>query len=137
MKLRTTLVLTCLSLNSTLAHAQLAIDWYTIDCGGGTSAGGSFSVSGTIGQPDVGDQAGGALQVSGGFWPGAGAAPTCYANCDGTTTAPILNINDFQCFINLYAAGNPYANCDGSTSPPTLNVNDFQCFLNKFAAGCS
>jgi hypothetical protein len=30
-----------------------------------------------------------------------------------------------------------YANCDNSTVPPILNVNDFQCFLNKFAVGCT
>ncbi len=30
-----------------------------------------------------------------------------------------------------------YANCDGSTTPPVLNVLDFTCFLNRFAAGCS
>ena len=30
-----------------------------------------------------------------------------------------------------------YPNCDLSTATPILNVNDFQCFLNKFAAGCS
>jgi len=29
-----------------------------------------------------------------------------------------------------------YANCDGSTVPPILNVADFTCFLQKFAAGC-
>jgi hypothetical protein len=60
----------------------------------------------------------------------------CYANCDGSTVAPILNANDFQCFLNRFAAGDHYANCDGSTVPPVLNVNDFQCFLNAFAAGC-
>ena len=31
-----------------------SIDWYTIDGGGGTSTGGVYSVSGTIGQPDAG-----------------------------------------------------------------------------------
>jgi hypothetical protein len=30
-----------------------------------------------------------------------------------------------------------YANCDGSSVPPILNANDFACFLNKYAAGCS
>ena len=30
-----------------------------------------------------------------------------------------------------------YANCDGSTSQPILNVNDFICFQAKFAAGCT
>ena len=60
----------------------------------------------------------------------------CYANCDGSTLAPLLNVNDFICFNNLYATGSSLANCDGSTLTPILNVNDFTCFLNKFAAGC-
>jgi hypothetical protein len=65
-----------------------------------------------------------------------GPAP-CYANCDGSTTAPVLNVGDFTCFLQKYAAGDPYANCDQSTTPPVLNVGDFTCFLQKFAAGCS
>lgn len=60
----------------------------------------------------------------------------CYANCDGSTTAPVLNVNDFVCFLNRFAAANPYANCDESTASPVLNVLDFACFLNRFAAGC-
>jgi hypothetical protein len=63
--------------------------------------------------------------------------PPCLANCDGSTTAPVLNVNDFACFLNLFAQGGWQANCDGSTTPPILNVNDFACFLNAFAAGCS
>jgi WD40 repeat protein len=65
------------------------------------------------------------------------AAPaSCYANCDGSAAAPVLNVNDFVCFQNRFAAGDSYANCDGSTVTPILNVNDFSCFLNRFAAGC-
>jgi hypothetical protein len=60
----------------------------------------------------------------------------CYANCDGSTVAPILNVLDFNCFLNRYAAGDSYANCDGSTVAPALNVLDFNCFLNRYAAGC-
>jgi hypothetical protein len=60
----------------------------------------------------------------------------CYANCDGSSTPPILNINDFICFNNLFASGDLAANCDGSETPPVLNVNDFSCFLNAYAAGC-
>ena len=60
----------------------------------------------------------------------------CYANCDNSTTAPLLNVLDFGCFLNRFAAGDPYANCDGSTAAPTLNVLDFGCFLDRFAAGC-
>jgi hypothetical protein len=66
---------------------------------------------------------------------GGGPAP-CYANCDGSTTPPILNVNDFICFQGKYAAGDPTANCDGSTTPPILNVNDFICFQGRYAAGC-
>jgi hypothetical protein len=64
-------------------------------------------------------------------------AAACYANCDGSTTAPVLNVLDFTCFLNRFAAGDSYANCDGSTTAPVLNVLDFTCFLNRFAAGCS
>lgn len=63
-------------------------------------------------------------------------AMPCYANCDGSVVPPVLNANDFNCFLNQYAAGDPRANCDGSTSIPVLNANDFNCFLNKFASGC-
>jgi acid phosphatase len=60
----------------------------------------------------------------------------CYANCDGSTAAPVLNVADFSCYLQRFAAGEPYANCDGSTAAPTLNVADFGCFLQRFAAGC-
>ncbi|MBL9032618.1 MAG: hypothetical protein JNM80_13060 [Phycisphaerae bacterium] len=59
-----------------------------------------------------------------------------YANCDRSSTSPILNVMDFICFNNFFAAGHTYANCDGSTAPPVLNVNDFVCFVNRFVAGC-
>jgi hypothetical protein len=61
----------------------------------------------------------------------------CYPNCDGSTGSPLLTANDFQCFINSFAAGASYANCDASTGTPALTANDFQCFINAFAAGCS
>ncbi len=51
------------------ASAQYSIDWFTIDGGGGTSTGGVYSVSGTIGQPDAGGpMTGGSYSLVGGFW---------------------------------------------------------------------
>ena len=51
------------------ARAQTySIDWFTIDGGGGTSTGGVYSGSGTIGQPDAGKMSGGNYSVDGGFW---------------------------------------------------------------------
>ena len=58
---------------------------------------------------------------------------SCYANCDGSTTAPVLNVNDFVCFQTRFAGGETYADCDQSGS---LNVNDFVCFQTRFASGC-
>jgi hypothetical protein len=49
----------------------------------------------------------------------------CYPNCDASTASPVLNVADFICFLNKYAAADPYANCDQSTAAPTLNVADF------------
>lgn len=43
--------------------------WFTIDAGGGTSTGGPYSLSGTIGQPDAGAlMTGGTYSLVGGFW---------------------------------------------------------------------
>jgi hypothetical protein len=60
----------------------------------------------------------------------------CYPNCDASTQPPVLNANDFLCFLNRFAAQDPYANCDGSTTSPALNALDFSCFLTAFAAAC-
>jgi hypothetical protein len=71
-------------------------------------------------------------------WDNLAVAPfvSCYANCDASTQAPVLNVQDFTCFLQKYASNDPYANCDGSTQAPVLNVQDFTCFLQKYASGC-
>src|SRR6266581_9809772 len=53
---------------SRLAAQTYSIDWFTIDGGGGTSTGGVYSVSGTVGQPDAGTMSGGNYSLTGGFW---------------------------------------------------------------------
>jgi hypothetical protein len=81
------------------AQAQYRIDWYTVDGGGGTSTGGPYSLSGTIGQPDAdvvslcsADGGPGCVnptyELTGGFWAGISGlgvdpSPTCGAdlNC--------------------------------------------------------
>ena len=51
------------------ANAQnYSIEWHKIAGGGGTSTGGVYSVSGTIGQPDAGAMTGGNYSLTGGFW---------------------------------------------------------------------
>jgi hypothetical protein len=63
---------------ASVAPAQnYALDWFTIDGGGGSSSGGVFTISGTIGQPDAGARlTGGNFRLDGGFWGVIAAAPT-------------------------------------------------------------
>lgn len=52
---------------------------WTVDGGGGRSAGGPFAIHGTIGQPDADPlqpSTGGPFAVIGGLWPGLARAPT-------------------------------------------------------------
>src|ERR1039458_8824272 len=66
-----------LTMMALMAHAQsYNVDWYTIDGGGGTSTGGVYSVTGTIGQPDAGYMSGGNYTLQSGFWGIIAAVPT-------------------------------------------------------------
>jgi hypothetical protein len=65
------MVLLALALTVLVARAQTnyTIDWYKIAGGGGTSTGGVYAVSGTIGQHDAGGpMTGGSYSLTGGFW---------------------------------------------------------------------
>lgn len=69
-----------------------SIDWYKIAGGGGTSTGGVYSVSGTIGQHDAtanGAMTGGNYSLTGGFWAlisvvQTAGAPTLYISHAGS-----------------------------------------------------
>lgn len=80
------------------ASGQYSIDWHTIDGGGGTSTGGVYSVTGTIGQPDASTttMTGGPYSLTGGFW-------AIYAV--QTPGAPLLSI--FRITINTVAVSWP------------------------------
>jgi len=91
-------------------HAQsYSIDWFTIDGGGGTSSGGNFAVTGTIGQPDAGTRKGGGFMLSGGFW---GALIPVQE-----TGAPFL-------FIQPGVAGNASISWSPATPGYVLQYND-------------
>jgi len=64
-------VLLCLALIlcQSASAQSYSIDWYKIAGGGGTSTGGTYQVSGTIGQPDAGmAMSGNNYSLTGGFW---------------------------------------------------------------------
>ncbi|MGA2245185.1 MAG: hypothetical protein ABSH48_09315 [Verrucomicrobiota bacterium] len=78
------------------ASAQsYSIDWYKIAGGGGTSTGGIYSVSGTIGQPDAsGAMSGGNFSLTGGFW--------AFVQVVQTPGAPRLYISRSGIVVTLY-----------------------------------
>ena len=113
------------------ASAQnYSIDWYTIDGGGGTSSGGPYTLSGTIGQPDAGVHTGGNYTLIGGFW-GAFAvqqvgAPTLYIRPAGLGQVTISwepNTPGFTLQENLdlgLAPGGWNPSPSGSANPATI-----------------
>jgi len=44
------------------------VDWWTVAGGGGESTDGSYTLKGTIGQPDAGSLQGGDFGLQGGYW---------------------------------------------------------------------
>jgi hypothetical protein len=53
----------------------LSIPWWTADSGTCSSSGGSFRLSGTVGQPDAGTASGGSYNLHGGFMGTGGETP--------------------------------------------------------------
>ena len=61
--------LVAIALIPAIGFAQsYSISWSKVAGGGGTSSGGNFALSGTIGQPDAGHMSGGNFTIDGGFW---------------------------------------------------------------------
>lgn len=102
-----------------------SIDWHTIDGGGGTSTGGVYSVSGTIGQPDAGaPMSGGNFSVTGGFWSllsvvQTAGAPTLTISLTGTNTALVS-------WSSPSAGFNLQVNTNGVASVNWSNVSAIQ-----------
>ena len=62
-------LLAFLAVTVSVSAQSYSVDWYKIADGGGTSTGGTYQVSGTIGQPDAsGAMTGGNYSLTGGFW---------------------------------------------------------------------
>jgi hypothetical protein len=65
------LLITGLAITAASASIQAddySVSWYTFDGGGGSSAGGDFTLMGTIGQPDTGSHSATGYDLTGGFW---------------------------------------------------------------------
>lgn len=116
------------------ASAQpFEIKWYTIDGGGGRSTGGTFAVSGTIGQPDAGDLTGGTFTIRGGFWDPP-SPPSCPADFNGDGFVDIFDYDDFvTCFEGDACPPGKTADFNGDGFP---DIFDYDDFVLAFETGC-
>ena len=134
----------CLWLTCARTMAEsYTIDWSTIDGGGGTSTGGVYSVTGTIGQPDVGALSGGNFTLDGGFWGVVAAVQTPGAPWLTITLNPQLSTLtvswplsetpwQLQATTNLLATGSIWTECTYQTNGATCYRIEYPPAGSKF-----
>ena len=120
-----------------LGFAQpYSVDWYKISGGGGTSTGGVYSVSGTIGQPDASSTMGGGnYSVAGGFWslvnvvqtPGA---PALFVSCGGNTVTVFWQEVSGWHLVQSGNLATPIANWSTSGGITTSNGTNYLNLVN-------
>jgi hypothetical protein len=126
------------------ANADFTIPWHSIDGGGGTSQGGIYSLSGTVGQPDANPipLTGGSFSVSGGFWPGGIGQPIdpCPADIAPPPSGDlIVNVADLLAVIGAWGAcANPNV-CPADIAPigspmgdDVVNVQDLLAVIGAW-----
>jgi len=102
-------------------YADYSITRSTIDGGGGTSSGGKYIVSGTIGQPDAAYSAAEQYELLGGFWPGE---PMC-----------IVDFEDFAKFAEYWLQTRTGLTAD-INEDGTVNLYDLEKFTNEWLCYC-
>lgn len=136
---RNALLAACLSVGLGSAALAYELESSTIDGGGATVTGGTYLLSGTIGQPDAGVATGGSYELRGGFWPTAGitSLPVVLGdmNCDGSVDG-----RDIEAFTVVILSpsgyGSAYPGChvangdfDLSGAVTIADVQAFTTFL--------
>ncbi len=113
-----------------------SIDWYKVSGGGGASIGGTYQISGTIGQPDAsGAMSGGSYSLTGGFWalyavqtPGAPLLTITYSGNQAMVSWPAsvmgwtLQTNGNLSTGNWVNYGTTIINNTVTNSPPRGNL---------------
>ena len=95
------------------------LDWSTIDGGGGTSRGGQYVLTGTIGQPDAEWSKAGSYELLGGFWPGG---PLCF-----------VDFGDFAVFAELWLIGGVSGDLDNDED---IDFADLQSLTDYWLLDC-
>ena len=101
--------------------AGYKLNWHTIDGGGGVSAGGTYIIRGTIGQPDAAYLEGGDYELLGGFWP---AEPLC-----------IVNFKDYAAFANFWRLNGSGMDAD-LYQDDTIDYRDLKVIADYWLCYC-
>ncbi|MGD2108457.1 MAG: dockerin type I domain-containing protein [Phycisphaerae bacterium] len=123
MKVRAVLVLAIVPVGVALAGGppEFEVTRSTIDGGGVMrSEGGEFECSGTVGQPDVGQLAGGEFELTGGFW--FGLAP---ADCEEDGDVDLFDYDLFEpCLVGPDGAVSQSCRCFDTNRDGTIDMLD-------------
>jgi hypothetical protein len=148
--MKITTLLFALMLPAAALAQTYTIDWYKVAGGGGVSTGGTYQVSGTIGQPDASmAMTGGAYSLTGGFWsiisvvqtPGV---PNLVIVANGPNSVKVLwpatGTYTLQQNANIAASGSwatsGYSiNTAGGTNSITITPPSGNLFFRLFKAG--
>ncbi len=117
-----------------LGGPAYTIDTFTIDGGGGTSSGGVYTLSGTIGQHDAAAPTqGGAYTLTGGFWGGVQTSPSPCNAADLAEPFGVLDLADINVFVSGFVTQDPAADLDDNG---IFDLADIGAFVGSFTAGC-
>ena len=111
------------------------LSWHTIDSGGGTTTGGIYALSSTIGQPDAGaTMFGGIYTLTGGFWAGGVQPPSCPADFNGDGFLDFFDYDEYVgCFETDVCPPGKTADFNGDAF---VDFFDYDDYVLAFETGC-
>jgi hypothetical protein len=115
--------------------AGFDLTWHTVDAGGGTSSGGEFACSATVGQPDAGTFSGTGFTLLGGFWAGVALGTECVGDClgDGEVT-----IDDLLRMVNIALGTAAIEECPAgdANGDGMITIDEILIAVNNALNGC-
>lgn len=122
-----------LASGSTLAGTY-DLTWNTVDGGGLMgSTGGTFAVSGTIGQPDAGAMTGGNYSVVGGFWAVTTDSGPCFGDLNGDRK---VDLGDLSQLLAHYGQTGAQPNDGDLNGDSIVDLSDLSALLSVYGNVC-
>ncbi len=129
-------IVLALVLSPVATHGDYSIDWWTIDGGGEMgSVGGTYELSGTIGQPDAGAvMTGSGYELVGGFWPGGAEDEFCFGDLDGDG---VIGLSDLAQLLSNYGTTSGAVYEDGDLDADgDVDLADLAALLAVYGTTC-